>query len=82
VAVSFIGGVNQSSWRKPPTCRMSLTKLYHKIALGLFGPSSKFILYLYTFITSLEFKKSWGSKINICYADMFNKSSLPHGWYL
>jgi hypothetical protein len=54
---------------------MSLTKLYHKMALGLFGPSSKFILYPYTFIISFELKKSWWSKINICYADMFNKSS-------
>jgi hypothetical protein len=25
VVVSFIGGRNQSSWRKPPTCRKSLT---------------------------------------------------------
>jgi len=25
VAVSFIGGVNQSTRRKPPTCRKSLT---------------------------------------------------------
>jgi hypothetical protein len=25
VAVSFIGGGNRSTWRKPPTCRKSLT---------------------------------------------------------
>ena len=25
MAVSFIGGGNQSTWRKPPTCRKSLT---------------------------------------------------------
>jgi hypothetical protein len=25
VAISFIGGVNQSTWRKPPICRISLT---------------------------------------------------------
>ena len=25
VAVSFIGGGNQRTWRKPPTCRKSLT---------------------------------------------------------
>jgi len=27
VAVSFIGGGNQSTQRKPPTCRKSLTNL-------------------------------------------------------
>ena len=26
VAVSFIGGGKRSTWRKPPTCRKSLTK--------------------------------------------------------
>jgi len=25
VVVSFIGGGNRSTWRKPPTCRKSLT---------------------------------------------------------
>jgi len=25
VAVNFIGGRNRSTWRKPPTCRKSLT---------------------------------------------------------
>jgi len=29
VAVSFIGGGNQSTRRKPPTCRKSLTNFYH-----------------------------------------------------
>jgi hypothetical protein len=28
-AVSFIGGGNWSSWRKPQTCRKSLHTLYH-----------------------------------------------------
>jgi hypothetical protein len=27
VVVSFIGGGNRSTWRKPPTCRKTLTKL-------------------------------------------------------
>jgi len=30
-AVSFIGGGNWSSWRKPLTFRKSLTKLHHKM---------------------------------------------------
>jgi len=29
MVVSFIGGGNRKSRRKPPTCRKSLTKLYH-----------------------------------------------------
>jgi hypothetical protein len=29
---SFIGGGNQSTWRKPLTCRKSLTNLSHKVA--------------------------------------------------
>ena len=29
VAVSFIGGGNQSTWKKPPTCHKSLTNFYH-----------------------------------------------------
>ena len=29
MAVSFIGGGNRSSRRKPPTCHKSLTKVYH-----------------------------------------------------
>ena len=29
VAVSFIGGGNRSTYIKPPTCRKSLTNLYH-----------------------------------------------------
>jgi hypothetical protein len=29
VAVSFIGGGNRSTRRKPPTCRKSPTSLYH-----------------------------------------------------
>jgi hypothetical protein len=29
VAVSFIGGGNQSTRRKPPTCRKVTDKLYH-----------------------------------------------------
>ena len=28
VAVSFIGGGNRSTWRKPPTCRESLTNFF------------------------------------------------------
>jgi len=31
VAVSFIGGGNRSTRRKPPTCRKSLTTLSHNI---------------------------------------------------
>jgi hypothetical protein len=31
VAVSFIGGGNQSTWRKPPTYRKSLTTLSHNV---------------------------------------------------
>jgi hypothetical protein len=31
VAVNFVGGGKQSTQRKPPTCRKSLTKLYHII---------------------------------------------------
>jgi hypothetical protein len=38
-------------------------KLYHKMALGLFGPSSKFILYLYTFIIFLNLKRPGGQKL-------------------
>ena len=30
VAVSFIGGGNQSTMRKPPTCHKSLTNFLHK----------------------------------------------------
>ena len=29
VVISFIGGGNQSTWRKPLTCRKSLTNFYH-----------------------------------------------------
>ena len=29
VVVSFIGGGNRSTLRKPPTCRKSLTNFYH-----------------------------------------------------
>jgi hypothetical protein len=28
VEVSFVGGGNRDTWRKPPTCRKSLTNLY------------------------------------------------------
>jgi hypothetical protein len=31
VAVSFIGGGNQSTRRKPPTCRKSMTNLSHNV---------------------------------------------------
>ena len=31
VAVSFIGGGNWSTWRKPLTCRKSMTNFYHII---------------------------------------------------
>ena len=30
VAVSFIGGGNRSTWRKPPTCDKSLTNFITK----------------------------------------------------
>jgi hypothetical protein len=33
VAVSFIGGGNRSTRRKPPTCRKSLTNLSHNVTL-------------------------------------------------
>jgi len=31
VAVRFIGGGNESTQRKPPTCHMSLTTLSHNV---------------------------------------------------
>jgi hypothetical protein len=33
VAVSFIGGGNRSTWRKPPTCRESLTNFFTKCCI-------------------------------------------------
>jgi hypothetical protein len=35
VTVSFIGGVNQSTRRKPPTCRKSLTNFITSLSLSL-----------------------------------------------
>ena len=35
VVVSFIGGGNQSTRRKPPTCHKSLTTLSHKVVSNI-----------------------------------------------
>jgi hypothetical protein len=34
MAVSFIGAGDQSTWRKPPTCRKSLTNLDNNVRQG------------------------------------------------
>jgi len=35
VAVSFIGGGNRSIWRKPLTCRASMTNFYYIMLYGV-----------------------------------------------
>ena len=42
LAVSFIGGGNQSTWRKPPTCRKSLYHvMFYRVHLTWGGKSLK-----------------------------------------
>jgi len=42
MAVSFIGGGNQRTRRKPPTCRKSLTTLSHNVVhLALYHGENK-----------------------------------------
>jgi hypothetical protein len=47
MVVKLIGGGNQSTWRKPPTCRKSLINLSHNVVsddyvVGLMLIQSKF----------------------------------------
>jgi hypothetical protein len=37
MAISFLGGGNQSTWRKPPTCHMSLTYFITKCCIEWTG---------------------------------------------
>jgi hypothetical protein len=44
VAVSFIGGGNQSTWRKPLTCRKSLTNFFTYCCIEYTSPRTGFEL--------------------------------------
>jgi hypothetical protein len=54
--VSFIGGGNQSTWRKPPICRKSLTKSHNVVHFAMNGVLTQLKVVLNTIIITPNLK--------------------------